>query len=556
MRKGRGNKLGCIIALALISFLSIYYAYFPIVVTAPLTNALVLASLVTIILIIVSMAFRARSYIDAIFVLIPASLLAFLARSIISLRSSYPNLHDPYYHLVSTQNIIDHGTLTSQISDWYELADFQLHWPDMHLLTVYLNQVAGIDIGVLFRYQEPLLGVAFLLGVYLITKALFKRQDVALTAALLAGFSDIIIFYQSEYHPQGFAFVLFVFLIYAFIKSREANIAYSIVLIIFLIALVLSHHFSSLLVALVAFGAIALGWYIQAFRRFAYDRSTFVRDSNTWLLIGIAAFSYHIFAYSAPLKVFISMLEIGLAESTLSVEGVDTLVPTLMYAAPLLKWTILLLALLSLFVILHQRERRPNIDRLFMLSSIFLLLGVAGMLVESAPLDRLIAFTMPLLAPFAAMLLVWVRENWWRRFRTEMDAMVLVVIIASAPMVAGILNAPTAPAYTFQGTAFDTQYWNSNYIPDMDQYSQAGSWMGARVASNASVGTEFDTNIVPFYFAGLPFNRTIFEPQNYNLSYILVNPDVPYDYAGIKKERLALDLNVVYANRELSLYKP
>ena len=77
----------------------------------------------------------------------------------------------------------------------------------------------------------------------------------------------------------------------------------------------------------------------------------------------------------------------------------------------------------------------------------------------------------------------------------------------------------------------------------MDEYSAAGNWMNYTISTNtkenSSFGTEFDTRIIPFYFASVPYNNIRLgyqSPQSYKSllddNYILINPNIPYQYSN------------------------
>jgi hypothetical protein len=102
-----------------------------------------------------------------------------------------------------------------------------------------------------FRFQEPALGMLFFLAMFLLAKIITDNYVIAMLSALIASFCDVIILYQSEYHPQGLAYIFLVLWIYTYFKYIDINdYRFLVVSFIFGITFLLSHHFTSLYWAL------------------------------------------------------------------------------------------------------------------------------------------------------------------------------------------------------------------------------------------------------------------------------------------------------------------
>ena len=188
---------------------------------------------------------------------IPSMIFAFVVRSIPNLVMSIQPLHDSYFYYTCSLNIIETGTITPFLTSWYSDINEQLQWPLMHILNASLFYMTNINLTLLLKFQEPFMGVIFFLGVFILAKVTTKNTKIAIIAALIATFTDSVIFYQAEYHPQGFAFVLFAFLLYAFIKSRIINkMSFRILTLIFALSFILSHHFSSIFLGLLCISYI------------------------------------------------------------------------------------------------------------------------------------------------------------------------------------------------------------------------------------------------------------------------------------------------------------
>lgn len=528
MRVDRRLVVGAIIAYVSIALLLLYFRFFPTLVSAEFTNALVVGALIILVGSLVFSILHVRTGADVLLALPPLALATFLARAIPNLRLALPPLQDPYYHFICTENIIRHGTIESQVNSWYGYSPVQLHWPDMHLLTVDLNLVGGVELMDLYRFQEPLVGVIFLLAVYLVARALTGKENVALLAGAFAAFSDVVIFYQAEYHPQGLAFVFFALLLYVLVRSWPRDVApFAAVFLILTAAITISHHFSSLLMSLLAFGALFMSFVVSRLGLFSYGRLELMRDRIMWLSLGVLTLSYHVFVYDVPLKEYLDMLPIHLLP-TASFATFDlsapTTYPALLALLTSLKWLTITMALGLLIFVMARRRLDANRTRLAIILFLLSAVGTAFYFVPSAPSDRVLAFAMPLVGIFASILLVALYENRraWSKRRPAL-AFLVVLMLASVPMVGGILNSASAPAYILQGTEPNQNYYYDNDLPDMVEYRLAALFGNQAMAANATVGVMFDTKAIMLYYGGFP-DISMKDPPEMLDDYYVINP--------------------------------
>ena len=534
MKVDRGLLVWAILTYALIALLLLYFRFFPVIVNPVVTNALILSALLFFVVSIVASVLMVRTRADLLLVLPVIALSTFLVRAIPNLRLALPPLHDPYYHFICTENILKYGNLESQVNGWYEYAPLQLHWPDMHLLTVDLNLVAGVDLMDLYRFQEPLIGVAFMLGVFILARAVTKSDRIALMAAIIASFSDVVIFYQAEYHPQGLALVFFTLILFAFLRSRDrATIPFAAVFMILVGSMTLSHHFSSLLMCILAVGAIAVSLIVARMGWFEYTRANFLRDQNTWLLLGVLTLSYHVFVYIAPLKEFISLLLPGIS-AVASVVAFDLSAPS-SYPVALsllkaLKYVAIALAFGFLLFLVARKKMDINKVWLVIVLVPLLAFGALASLIPSAPSDRVLAFAMPLIGVFAGILVISFfneREaGSWRQ--TGFAATVVVLLVVSFPVLGGIMNSTSAPAYFLQEDDPNKNYWYDNNLPDMVNYRYSSLWTNMTTSPDSVIGVEFDTKTIMLYFAGVSTQKLHHPPETTD-DYYFINPaDRPY----------------------------
>lgn len=562
MRADRTLVIGCAASMFLLTFLILYLRFFPILFDEDTSDAIFLAALLFLIVIVLMMALSVRRLRDSALVLLPLSLMAFVARATPNIRLSYPPLNDPYYHFASTQTMISEGTMSAS-NAWYDLTSFQLHWPDLHILALGLNQVGGVDLWAQFRFLEPFLGVIFLLGTYMLARAITTREEVALLSAALAAFGDVVIFYQSEYHPQGVALVFFVLLMFLFLRSREkSTFSFALLFIITMGAMTLSHHFSSLLVGVMSLAAAGLCLVIPRLRRLDFNPQAMARDFYTLLLVGITALSYHLFVYIEPMRQFVRMIGLNIAGSTsllsLSLAGEFLVRPFSLLLFTSVKWILLILAICYIAFYFYRMKRDPTIDRVALALFLFIVVGLGALMVPGAPLDRLLAFILPLLTPFVVMLLINARDRRpysrfvaWRALWLTITVLISVLAIA-----AGFLNAPNAPSMFFHDSPTNVNFWYSNELPEMDQYVHAGAWTQDSLEDRPRVYTNFDTRTTVFYFGEkyngfmLPASASPAPP-----SYILVNPSIPYAFEDNRYETYDHRFNTIYHNGELKMYE-
>ena len=80
---------------------------------------------------------------------------------------------------------------------------------------------------------------------------------------------------------------------------------------------------------------------------------------------------------------------------------------------------------------------------------------------------------------------------------------------------------------------------------------------------NSMFGTEFDTRIIPFYFAKVPYNNIQYayqDPQSYKEllgdNYILINPNIPYQFSNKSDyeqfDKVYDDGNYLYSNQMIN----
>ncbi len=559
MIRNRKLKLISILSSLLLIPIALYFKYFPSIINSNVSNI----SIVLLVFILISLLIYGSFILEKpkdIYFLIPQSLmLTFLARAVPNLRLSYPPLHDPYSHFVTTLNVIEYGTLKPILGWWYSGVDIQLHWPDMHLITTALVKTTNIDVMQFFRFQEPVLGMIFFLAVFLLTKTVTANNGVSLLAGLFASINDIIIFYQSEYHPQGISIIYLVLLLYTFLKSRQvSHVCYRYISLIFGTVFILSHYFTPIFLSLIFSSYIAVMLLIRIFSLF---KSIFNKYGNMFenltsdyvyfIIIVIASFSYHFFVYEGPLKMFLEMASMPVLDGQLVSIG-QTNVPLFSSILSSFKWGLFILAIISIMFIFKTKNTDEFRLGIIMICIIFA--GFVGNYIVASPLDRIIGFYVPSAAIFASLTLRRFNEKWFGGI-TNSTKLVMTVLLASVIISAGFFNSQT-PAYFFQDSKVNTYYWYSNDLSSMDKYGVTGSWIQSYTSNESIYDVEFDTIILPYYYANRPFGsmNPNFHKKDSSGDFVVMNPMIKYSSDKLNnfdKHEYINSLNILYNNEIL-----
>jgi hypothetical protein len=554
---GDNRHLVLILSLGyILTGLIIAYFYFsPTLINPLFSDILIVLGVLLLFFSFIYASIKAKGSGEVVLVLLGIMLLSILVRSIPHLRFPYPPFADPYFYSVSTINIIDYGTLQPVLGNWYGGISGHLHWPVMQLVTAEAVQMTGGDSMWFFRFQEPLLGGVFALAVFALAREATRHNGIALLSALIASASDVVIFYQSEYHPQGFALIFFVLFLYTYLVSRTAGRrGYRVLALVCLAIFLYSHHFSSLFVSLIAISFIGLvylisllspriAWLGQIGRVAGEARA----DYTLWGIAAVAGLAYHFMAYTAVVRSFLgSFTEVPLepgAELVAAGAGVP-LLTTLLNSA---KWGIFLLAAFAIISII--RKPQPREFRLLVLLACILIAGFVANYVLWGPVDRMIVFYAPLVSIFAAMTvhkLFTLNRFSYRRTQTIKAATLLIVGLLLA---AGFFNGFHIPALYFESSQT-----NNGQLPKMDEYKTAGEWTGIYIPDSYKVGTPWDMRVFPFFFGKRSFNKVISPISSpASADYIMFEPSL----ASADKEPQNLkdvrSLSVIYDNGEVNI---
>lgn len=536
-----------------------YFYLFPTLINPLFSDILIVLGVLLLISCLIYASVKAKSSRDVVLVLLGIVLLSILARSVPHLRLAYPPLADPYYHAVSALNIIDYGTLQPILGDWYSGVYAHLHWPMMHLFTAGAVNITGIDSMWFFRFQEPLLGGIFTLSVFALAKEATKSNSIALLSALFASLSDVVIYYQSEYHAQGFAVIPFVLFLYIYLKSRTTGrLSYYVLALVCLVVFLLSHHFSSLFVTLLAIGFIGLNQLISILPQWIGRVTQVARevraDYNLWVIVAVAGLAYHVMIYFSPLQSFIGKFVEPQLEPTASLVAVGVGVPMLVTLLNSAKWGIFALAAFAIARII--RTPRPHELRLLVLLAGILFAGFLAEYIIWGPVDRMIVFYAPLASIFAAMTVHTLFTLNKFSFRRTQAIKAATVFIVGLLLVAGFLNGSHVPAFYFKSSQVNNCYWYSNRLPKMDECKVASEWTGMYIPGNLRIGTGWYIRTLPFFFGKRSLINVIspvYSPRA-SVDYFMYESNIQYRHKESKPE-YDRNLSMIYNNGEVQIYK-
>jgi hypothetical protein len=519
--------------------------YSPIILSPLITDIFTVFLASAIVISLTYLSFKIKTKLDILLLMPLAIILVFLVRALPNIILAYPPLSDPYYYFTCTTNVLDFGTLQSQIGWWYPQSTTQLNWPILEILTVQSITISGLDPMIYLRFLMPFIGIIFFLGIYTLTYDISKRYGVALLAALIAVLSSTTIFYQSEYHPQGLALTLFVFVLIGLFRSRSNNaIPFVLISLVFISAFTLSHHFSTLFLALICMlmiGLIVIGQKISFLQKWL----SFLSSDITFLsIVVIMIFSFYIYTNPNLLHFF---LDWSHDLNTVSKNTQTISEPLLTTGLNLAKWipiSIILLAVPS--IMWHKRN---ELIRPLIILFLIIVVGSLGLFLFFLPLDRLLAFSMPIIGVICSIALFNLSTARSRLKRTLFQVSVVGISIA---MVAGIFASQT-PAYFFKSSEPNAYYLYNNSPSDAVETESLGLWLIEKIPENSTYGVTSATWAIPFFYGKNP-DGNVKDIKNMDFyNYVIINHNSKFD---MENQIVSIEsgMNNVYSGPSVDIY--
>jgi len=548
-----------ILSWILLPIITFYFKFFPTIGNSLISDLFIVGLIFSLFLILTIGSLLIKNHTDVFYLLPQCLILTFLARIIWYLRISYPALWDPYAHLVSFLNIHRYHTLNPIMDWWAPDIEKTLHWPILYLITEELIIATGINYIHVWRFQEPLLGIVFFLIIFILAREVAKDNRIALLAANFTSFASHIIFYQSEYHMQGLALIFFAFLIYSFIKSESTN-SYRLLTLLFMLACIFSHYFSSLFLAVVFATMIVMQFLSKKLSIVIRGESN---SSFIFLIFIICSLAYHLYVFSKHFETYMEMI-------------LSTAYP---YNAPLfspsgaffvttiiksVRWVVFALAVVSVIYILKTKNKKEYYLATFWL--IFLILGFVGQFLIWLEVGRIVTFYETITGIFAALTLFRFRDLWVHRINRSKKTFI-VCLLTSSILTCTFFGGHYIPAYYFKSFGMNDAYWCSNRLPNMDAYVPAGKWLNIFVPSDSKFVTDFDrygftSSLVLFFGEKSPKNiiktnspikdglKLFKHLKQKEDVYVVLNQ--AYKYSNFKD--FLRYSNLIYTNGEIGIY--
>lgn len=546
------RKLFILTIFLLLTPILIYFKYSPTILNDYATNLFIICLVTTFVALLVYYSVSKRIEVNLWWILFPTLIFIFLIRAIPNLFLLTMPLPDSYYYLVSFINIVKTGTVNPVLTWWYPLISQQLHWPLLLIYSAnlfYLSNISPINIS---KFISPFIGVLYFLATFILAKLISNDNKTSFLTALIASTSGAVVYYQAEFHPQALAglLLIFVFMFYIRFKQFDKNkLLFGILMILSILLFSLNHHFSSLFIALIAIIYLSIillfGLLKTIWGRYDDVYNYLSKDFNLWIFIAISMLTYHLFIYINFVRGLVSPILERSPEFTLVTIGPQ--VPYYVTVLNSTKWILFILAIPSIFLILRNYKKHMNQFRFLILFVCFLLAGLLASFVVSIPLDRIIYYTIPFLAFFAALTVVKLCEN-SSGFSFTKDHLlkVLLVLMLILPITCGIFASQT-PAYFFKGTEINSYYYYANNPTIVNSFEDTGAWIN-KYTNSKKYATEFNT-IVPLFYYGQKGTFTWYRegiPDIYKGVFVL-SPYLPNDDPNFNKKEF-LDRNNVYYN--------
>lgn len=482
-----------IIAWMLIVVSVWYLKQFPTLVNPVFSDVIIVILIFSLLLSLILGSFMIQYFEELIFFIPQCLLICFFARCIPYLRLSYPVLWDPYAFLVTFLYIHDFGTAEQLYSYWLPSIEESINWPLMMIITESLSRIGRIDYMWLFNYQQPILGIVFFLGVYLLAYTVSQNYGVSLLSGLISSLSSHVIFHQSEYHPQGYAFIILVFLITVLSRSWELKNKpeYRILVVIFIMAFTVSHYFSSLFVSLILVTLLCMLLIVTKLNE-KYSNLQLKLDWSYELIISsflllVTVLSYHFFIFSKHINKYINMISSANPYNAPIVHvGGSAPFPTNLILD--IRFIVLLLGCGSIFFTIKTKKKEEIF--LAIMCLLLITLGVIGNTLIFLEVGRIVAFYEVLIGVFVALTLFRLRNILFKQLNNKMATTALVSIFLAVILTLTFFGGHYIPAYYFKSLGQDEYYWCQNDLPDMQKYKTGGEWVAKFVPEESRILTD------------------------------------------------------------------
>lgn len=454
--------------------------------------------------------------------------IGFLLRSIPTLKLSYPPLHDGYFYFVSLQNIVDGHSIGPAYQNWYGDVGRQLYWPVLQLLTAQMSFWSGVSINTLWIFLPPAIGALTFVTLSLITHNTYQSWRIAAIAGLIGSCSDLVLYYQSEYQPQGITIVVITFFMYMILVSRSSQQYFVRILMLMVGATFLfTHHASSLVVPFLLTPFLILPYFAQFWIRYIIplisDKIRILKFSNNLsrevlaltqmsvvvLILIIAGLSMQIYLSADILSIVLHSVSDPFGENNGSITS--DLSIWWLHALRFGKYILLLFSALGIILTLF----RPTSSKiaLVILTVGLLAASLGAGVIEPGGATRFLALWFPFGAIFAA---AGISSFFITKQRWGQIGKAAAIIITCVYMMLGIVDSQI-PAYLLDNTPRASGVWYGNALPRMDRIALAGYWLRDATPTNAHYAVDFSTRMAAFFFGERSDRQIIYNAKSSTL---------------------------------------
>jgi len=531
------------ISYILITILIIYFRFLPTIVNSLVSDIIFITLLSSLVITLVASSFNIKNKSEVITFLPAALILVFFVRALPNIILEFPLFADQYYYSICTINVFEFGTIESHVTWWYPQSTTQLNWPMLHILTSQLGLVSSIDVMIVTQWIMPFVGVIFFFGIMAFSFKLYNNYGVSFLAALIGTLSISTIFYQSEYHPQGFALTLFLFVLIGFFSTRsKTSMSSVLVALIFISAFTLSHHFSSLFLSMICGMAVVFNIIILRIYKNHNKFNYLFSDISFFLIVVVSIFGFYIYVNPDLFEhFFIWSMEMNPITGNAELSKTPFLTMLLNFT----KWIPIVIVILATPSII--RHNHPGQIRALLMVMLIAIAGVLGMLMLFMPLDRMLALLMPVISVICAISLYRFYNN-----TNKKSADRIIKIIISITIIGGILGSQV-PTFFFLTSEPNSYYWYNNDLPHAVETELSGAWSISYIDNNSKYGVTSTTRSIPLLYGKISDQNIDLIDPKINQNYFIINRDISF------KEKVTIttiiqENNQIYAGPDIVFY--
>lgn len=206
-----------------------------------------------------------------------------------------------YYGLGGSDSYIDYNFFKTILNDnSFILGQSVDGWPMMHIFSSSLSLTTKIDPLLIAKFLPSFISSIIVIPVYLLVKNIYKDQKVALFSCLLFGTIPQFMIFEGLFVREIFAFfIMILFFSILYISRKRSVYSFTLLSIILVPVIVLSHHFTSFMLIILLGTYLVVSKVISCLYRkdvkFLSRLSGKINIKIIFLMILVSTISYWIF---------------------------------------------------------------------------------------------------------------------------------------------------------------------------------------------------------------------------------------------------------------------